>query len=522
MLESFLVRLKNTRRTLLFALAIAPLSAAPSGVHAAPDDTKITEAAARGASAARLDAAAQAFLDDAEASAVQIAIWHEGKIVYSRALGFADPRGRVAVTPRSLFQIGSNGKKATALAVLRAVDAGRLELDDSVAKVLPHFALEREPGWAAEATVRDLLSHQSGLWDYTSWEDDPQDAALARTAYGTFADNEWATTAPGDAWNYSNAGYSLLGAILERAYRRPYPEVMAREVYRPLGLADIHARRADAIATGRAVWGYGAGRETMAGRDPFDLAELLSEPPAGEWVPPAEAVDNAFTRPAGLSWSTAEDECRVGAFLLEGRRRFLRDETRQTMLTPQTELTPGEPAVAYALGLLVGQGLSLGPDQYYDVPVISHDGATLTMASNFLALPEQQLVVSVLRNANDAPPSLITLLTSAVREYAKLPPKGTPPTPSAPDSGARYAGTYSDPQAFGTIELRWDGTTLTVRAPDVEAMGATVDPTAIIARKNVLVIFVDGSPVELTVWPSSRSDAGYLVSRSDAFVRVAD
>jgi CubicO group peptidase (beta-lactamase class C family) len=525
MRDSTLAKIKQVGRSKLVALVLVQLTAAPCLGYAAPALPKVDhDARAHNAAAALVDAAARAYLDDASASAVQIAIWKSGKLVYSRAHGFADPERTVAVTPRSLFQIGSNGKKATALAVLRAVDDGRLRLDDSVAEVLPQFVLEREPGWADKATVRDLLSHQSGLWDYASWEDAPNDHALAQTLHGTFAQNEWATTEPGDVWNYSNAGYAVLGAILERAYRRSYPDVMAREVYAPLGLSNTYARRADAIATGRAVWGFGAGREQTAGLDPFDLSETFSDTlsSAAEWVAPADTVDNAFTRPAGLSWSTAEDECRVGAFLLEGRRRVLREVTRREMLTPQTLLTPGETVASYSFGLILARGVGLGPDAFYDVPVIMHDGATLTMASTFLALPEHDFVMSVLRNANDAPASLIELQVTALRQYAGLTLPGTPPAPSEPDDGARYAGTYSDPQAFGTLELRWDGAQLSVRAPDIEALGGEVDPEVVIARKNVLMILVDGQPVELTVWPSASSEAGYLVSRHDAFTRVGD
>jgi CubicO group peptidase (beta-lactamase class C family) len=406
--------------------------------------------------------------------------------------------------------------------VLRAVDAGRVGLDDRIADVLPELDLAREPEWAAEATVRDLLSHQSGLWDYTPWSDAPADGALETTLRGAFAENEWATTPPGVAYNYANPNYAVLGAVLEHAYARPYAEVMQREVYAPLRLHDTFARRADAVRTGRAVWGYGLSRTQLSGQDYFDLAGASVDDLSPAWVPPAEEVDNAFLRPAGLSWSTAEDECRVGVFLLEGQRGYLRAATRRELLTPQTELTPGVPEVAYSFGLLIGDGLPLGADEWYDVPLWTHDGATPTMSSTFLVLPEQRFVLSVLRNAPESPDSLTALLATTVRQYAGLPAKQPAPPVVPPDSGARYAGTYADPQAFGTLELSWDGTHLTVSAPALESLGVTVDPTVIVARPNVLVLTVDGQPIELTVWPSASSDAGYLVAREDAFVRTAD
>lgn len=520
-------RRTQSRLMQLTLLAALQLALRTSHAHAAPPTgAQVLRPGAGSCTtpSSCVDAAARAYLRDGDtkASAVQIAAWKDGRFVYSRAFGHADPERRVPAKPRSLFMIGSNGKKATALAVLRAVDAGRVGLDDRIADVLPELALAREPEWAGEATVRDLLSHQSGLWDYTPWIDAPADAALEETLHGIFAEQEWATTPPGAAYNYSNAGYAVLGAVLERAYGRTYAQVMEREVYQPLRLQDTFARRSDALRTGRAVWGYGLSRAQLSGLDYFDLTGSGAASLTPVWVSPADEVDNAFLRPAGLTWSTAEDECQLGAFLLQGQQSYLRAATRREMVTPQTELIPGVPEVSYALGLVVGHGLTLAPDEWYDVPLWTHDGATTTMASTFLVLPEQHFVLTVLRNAPEAQPSLAALLATTVQQYAGLPPKRPAPPVVPPDSGARYAGTYADPQASGTLKLSWDGTNLTVSAPELEANGLTVDPNVVVAQRNVLVLTVDGEPIQLTVWPSASSDAGYLVAREDSFVRIAD
>ena len=89
-------------------------------------------------------------------------------------------------------------------------------------------------------------------------------------------------------------------------------------------------------------------------------------------------------------------------------------------------------------------------------------------------------------------------------------------------SGARYAGTYADPLGLGRVVLEWDGSKLTLTAPELAAQGAVVDKKMSIAQKNVVVGRIDGQKVVLQVWPSSNSDAAYLVSRTDSFTRVAD
>jgi hypothetical protein len=177
----------------------------------------------------------------------------------------------------------------------------------------------------------------------------------------------------------------------------------------------------------------------------------------------------------------------LGAFLVDGRRAVMSEAGREALVTPRSEMTPGDPSQLYAFGLAVGPSLGVSPVEWYDVTTWNHGGSTLTMASMFLALPEQRLVISVLRNARDPSPAFAALLSTALASYASLPPPHAEP-PRQPEDPARYVGTYSDPQGLGTLHLRWDGQTLSVSAPDVEALGASVAPTVVIVRPNVLVV----------------------------------
>jgi CubicO group peptidase (beta-lactamase class C family) len=480
--------------------------------------------------AVAIESAVAAFFESTHASAVQIAVRQHERYVYSKAFGSEDPDGVVPATRRSLFQIGSNTKKATALAVLRAVQVGKLGLDDTLDKVLPELTLTRDPEWSKHATVRQLLSHQSGLWDYTPWIDAPADSELADTVYGTFAEHEWSTTPPRAVWNYSNANFSLLGAVLERVYRAPYARVLERELYRPLGLRHTHARRDGALAAGHAVWSYGLPPSSLlSGYDPWSLYAPpstgdASEAPALAWVAPDEQEDNAFVRPAGLTWSTAEDECRIGAFLVSGEPEILDDALRGEMFSAQVHTAPSPDSAAYGFGLAVSKHITLGPDEAYDIDFWEHDGATLRMRSDFFVFPKQDLVFSVLTNTSlsDGTESTVwqLLLVSVIRAYVELPSPHAAVPPDPADDGARYTGTYEDPNGFGKVELRWDGMALRISAPDLVALGAQVDEIVTVAQKNVLVVNVDGQPNALEVWPSSTSDAGYLVSRADALTRV--
>lgn len=92
----------------------------------------------------------------------QVAIWYDGAIVFSEGFGYADEAETTAVSPTTLFQIGSDTKKMTAIAALQAVERGAMSLDSTVAEVLPDLSLARSPDWATSTTLHDLIDHQGG------------------------------------------------------------------------------------------------------------------------------------------------------------------------------------------------------------------------------------------------------------------------------------------------------------------------------------------------------------------------
>jgi CubicO group peptidase (beta-lactamase class C family) len=502
-------------------------SSAVYGLQQAPCAVADSEACSAARSA--IAAAVAALFESSSSNAVQIAVREHGRFVYSQAFGSEDPQGLVPATRRSLFQIGSNTKKATAIAVLRAVQEGALALDQTVDEILPELELARDPEWTHKATLRQLLSHQSGLWDYTPWTEASADADLAKFTYGTFAEHEWSTTPPGAVWNYSNANFALLGAVLERVYGEPYRKVVERAVYKPLRMRHTYARREEAVESGHAVWSYGVSPKALASSsyDPwsvYSVPDASGTPQSMEWVAPQDQEDNAFLRPAGLTWSTAEDECRVGSFLISGNDRVLHEGLRHEIVTPQAKTAPDANAADYGFGIGLSQHLRLGPDAY-DIEFWEHNGATVRMGSEMFVFPEQGLTFSVLTNSSlrteEASTAWQLLVISILRAYVALPQPHAATAPEPPDDGARYAGTYADPLGLGTVVLQWDGSKLTLTAPELTARGAMVDELLQIAQKNLLIGRIDGQPVGLQVWPSSSSDAAYLVSRADAFTRVA-
>ena len=168
-----------------------------------------------------LAASLDAVVDEARALGFdgQVAVMRGDDLVYSRASGFADSDETVPVTTGTWFQISSTVKYITAILVLQAADAGRLDLDARLDRWFPGSRIA-----ARGTTINNLLAHRSGLGASYAAEEH----ANAEDAWRAIDDAEFDNTRIG-RFRYSNDGYDLLGIILEQAYGQRY-ETIAREL----------------------------------------------------------------------------------------------------------------------------------------------------------------------------------------------------------------------------------------------------------------------------------------------------
>jgi CubicO group peptidase (beta-lactamase class C family) len=185
-----------------------------------------------------------------------IAIAKDGKLVFARGYGFADREEKRLVAPDALFRIASISKPITAVAVLRLVEQGKINLDE---RALPAIGpLEGPPGAKVDPrldtiTVRQLLQHTGG-WDRDKSFDAmfiPQQAArgvgapspaeattVIRYMQGVPLDFD-----PGTRYAYSNLGYAILGRLIERRTGKPYGIAVEQEVLRPAGISRMKLGR---------------------------------------------------------------------------------------------------------------------------------------------------------------------------------------------------------------------------------------------------------------------------------------
>ncbi|HYI42625.1 MAG TPA: serine hydrolase domain-containing protein [Sphingomicrobium sp.] len=335
-------------------LAVAPQIAIAQAAPMKPADLKATADAIFNA----------AYSADAPGAAVVVT--RGGRVVYESARGLADVEARRLITPDTPFPLGSIVKQITAATVLKLVEEGRISLDDPISRFFPDW-----PQPAAKSTARQLLNHTSGVEDYTKipgWVANNRTRSFTTQELLDLIRSLPAKTEPGTAWEYNNAGYVLLGAIVEKASGQRWHEAVAARVTAPLGLATIAPPGPAANATAVA-----RGYRREGGR---------IEP-----VPPTHP-SMAFS--AGGLVGSARDLARFSNALHGGR---LVSPTLYKEMTSPARLADGSTR-PYGFGFRLQQLL--------DRQVIVHGGAGAGLDTDAVYIPSEDIYVAVLANTEDA------------------------------------------------------------------------------------------------------------------------
>ena len=320
--------------------------------------------------AREIDAVAQEWLASTQAPSASIAVVEGGKLVYARAYGNARLNPAVPATPAMRYAIDSVSKEFTAAAVLMLAEDKKLSLSDPVGKWFPQL------GAASKATLRQLLTHTAGIRDY--WPQDYVPAEMLRPTTTAGIIDEWAKRpvdfAPGTDWQYSNTGYVLAGAIVEKVAGEPLLQFLQRRIFSPLGMSRVTQDDSAPLSADD------PGAYTRNG-----LGPIVSAPKEGRgWLFGAAALA-----------MTPSDLARWDISLIE-----------RSLLTPRSYTAEFQPIVLrngkkrdYALGLDVetlGGRLRIG-----------HEGA----GSGFLAVnriwPTEKAAVIVLTNNDWASPETL-------------------------------------------------------------------------------------------------------------------
>ena len=336
---------------------------------------------------------------------VAITVVHGDRPIWTKAFGYADLSARRAATPQTLYRIGSVTKTFTALAILQLLEDGKLRLDDRVRDHVTTTAIHARSIGLLDVTIRELLTHSSGLQRDLpgTWWTQPSFPAQ-------FPDHFDATYPSGAEWKYSNVGYALLGEVIAAASGEPWARHIERRILGPLAMAST---------------------EATPHRDDARLATGYSRPTPGEPHVPAQRMDFGAVSPAASIVSTVEDLSRYLAFQMSGGGAVLGGKSLREMHRPQWLFHDWQ--TAWGLGMRVRR---------VDGRVrVGHPGTAPGFAALMEFIPALKLGVAVLTNADDGNPAgycdyALQLLTPIVAKGA------THAALALAEDAERYCGHY--------------------------------------------------------------------------------
>ncbi|WP_249522771.1 serine hydrolase domain-containing protein [Modestobacter marinus] len=389
-----------------------------------------------------------ALLAEHDVPAAGVAVLAGGEVV-DAAAGLLSTATGVAATPDALFQIGSITKVWTATLVMQLVDDGLVALEDPVAAHLPGFALADEQA-ARTLTVGQLLSHTAGFEGDVFTDTGRGDDALERYVAGL---GDLAQLfPPGEQFSYNNAGYCVLGRLVEVLRGMPFDQCLAERLFTPLGLTHAAASPYEAILHRVAV-GH-VRPEPGAPQVPAPVWSLArSNAPAGSTLAmrPRDLV--AFAR-MHLEAGKAPDG--------------------STVLDAGTVAAMQEPKVQLPDIRVMGASWGLGWELFegHGTPVVGHDGNTIGQASFLRVLPEQGIAVVLLTNGGDPYGLYRDVVGHVLRELAGVQLRALPAPPADPPrvDATRFTGTYSSRVADLVVSQDDDGRIWLEMRPKGEAL----------------------------------------------------
>lgn len=344
----------------------------------------------------------------AKAPGIATGVVHKGRVVYRRYAGFAQLSDSSLIGPQSRFNIASNGKQFTALAVLSLIEHGKLQLHDDVRRYLP----ELFPKVGARLTVGHLLQHRSGIRDVyalwalqgiTWWKQ-----TLSNTdALNLLRRQQDLNFEPGSQYLYSNSNYILLAEIVAKVSGESFVRYTQR-MFRELGMP--HTSFVDDFTqiTGPIAQPY------------FNFGTWSNY----DWVCNLYGDGNLF--------STLED-------LLAWEQLVQRPKGRWRKLIAQSQQVSTAP---------YGYGLELG--QYKGRPYRFHEGATGAWKATVVRFGQEKMAIVTLANTGKAiPASQTRQMVDVLLGLGRTERFSTQPSQTGPlVTESELVGTYQTPDNF--------------------------------------------------------------------------
>lgn len=347
-----------------------------------------------------------------------VAIAQNGKLLYTKAVGYAAIENKVKATPQTKYRIGSISKSFTSVLVFLAIEEGKLDLDQTIEHYFPTIP------HTDKITISHLLNHRSGIHNFT----DDEVYSTYNTQPKTEAEMLHIIAEGGSDFQpdskaaYSNSNYVLLTYILEKTYKKPYSILLKEKITDPIGLKHTYL-----------------GAEIDVNKQEAQSYKSLSN---GE-----RAEETAISIPLGAGGivSTPTELTTFISALFSGK--LVAEQSLETMKTIRDN---------YGMGLFqmpfydkYGFGHSGGIDGFSSLySYFPEDKLAFALTSNVPGYNNNDIAIAVLSAAYDKPFDLPKLAAYEVTE----------------EELQQYLGTYSSEQVPLKITISKKGTTLIAQA----------------------------------------------------------
>lgn len=427
---------------LLFAALLAILPPASRPLQAQTDDA-----------ARAIDQIMSAVYPAAQPGAALIVI-KDDRVILRKAYGLANLELQAPLLPEHVFALASLSKPFTAAAILALAEDGRLALTDDITRFLPGY-----PTHGARITIEHLLTHTSGLSALSETSDLRATAVQESPLIDVLGD--WTKDLPldfqpGDRWAYSNWGYNLLGAIVERASGLTYAAYLQQRLFAPAGMTHTSYNDRRAVIAGR-VTGYDQINDRTV-----NLAQIRSR-----IFLPGGAASLLSTVDDLAAWNRALADARV-----------LTPASMARMFT-SFRLNDGTPTH-------YGYGWDLGTHEGHRVQ--EHAGGTYGFQSFMVRMPDDGVFVAILSNRSFATPPIQATAHRVAALALGLPVADPTPVAVTAADLDRITGTYRGSDV-GTFTVTRDGASAVVQAAALGAAPLPLVPTGPLTYRTTTVLW---------------------------------
>ncbi len=325
-------------------------------------------------------------LKSTNAPGAAVLVVHHGRVIFRQGYGVTDLRTLQPIEPNTNFRLASFTKQFTATCIMLLVHDGKLRYDDHLTDIFPEF-----PAYGRPITIRNLLSHTSGLPDYEDilmkeYSDTPEEKIpqildagvlklLAQQTSGLFP--------PGSRWQYSNSGYAVLAMVVEKVSGKSFGQYLHDRIFVPLKMNNTLAYEKRKNEVPHRAYGHTKEKDGWRETDQSPTSAVLGDGGIYSSIDDLAKWDRALRQHTLLSAAEMQPAL-----------------TSVQLSAGQAEFPDGRP-VSYGFGWFL--------DPYKGHKRMSHNGETIGFLTTIQRLPDDDLTVIVLANRTDVSPEKMAL-----------------------------------------------------------------------------------------------------------------